>query len=101
MKESSFEPMKKEDNFNGQSAAIIPGESPKSTAASVEKRNSMRMEQSERDQNQREKNGSSLTQISNSKMPSYNNNIKSNSGCLNNLIIPLLSEVSLYSYQMA
>lgn len=92
MKES-FEPMKKEDNFNGQSAAIIPGESPKSTAANVEKRNSMRMEQNERDQ-QREKNGSSLTQISNSKMPSYNNNIKSNSGCLNNLIIPLLSEVS-------
>ncbi|CAO1413376.1 unnamed protein product [Diamesa hyperborea] len=92
MKESSFEPMKKEDNFNGQSAAIIPGESPKSTAASVEKRNSMRMEQNERDQ--REKNGSSLTQISNTKMPSYNNNIKSNSGCLNNLIIPLLSEIT-------
>lgn len=96
MKESSFELMKKEDNFNGQSAAIIPGESPKSTAASVEKRNSMRMEQNERDQ--REKNGSSLTQISNTKMPSYNNNIKSNSGCLNNLIIPLLSEVSFVAF---
>lgn len=78
--------------MNGRTAINIPGDmpSPKSPqAVAVEKRNSMRQEQKEHHHNGAKVGGNH-----------FNNN-KVNSPCLNNLILPLLSEVSklqIYSF---
>lgn len=81
---------------NGRTANIsIPGDAmlspklPKSptSQAVVEKRNSLRQHEA----NAREKEHLNGAKVGNH----YNNNSKVNSACLNNLILPLLSEVSL------
>lgn len=76
----------KEDARNGRTAINIPSSeipSPKSPQSAVEKRNSFKFhEQKEH----REHNGAKSGNL-------YNNN-KVNSACLNNLILPLLSEIT-------
>lgn len=76
----------KEDTRNGRTAINIPSceiPSPKSPQSAVEKRNSFKFQEQKE---HREHNGSKSGNL-------YNNN-KVNSACLNNLILPLLSEVS-------
>lgn len=75
--------------MNGRTAINIPGDLPspksKSPPAVVEKWNSQRQEQRERDREHH--NGAKVSNH-------HNNNNKVNSACLNNLILPLLSDVS-------
>ena len=90
----------KEEKMNGRTAINIPGELPSPKAKSppvvAEKRNSLRSDQAsqpkEREQREhrehhRDHNGA--------KVSNHHNNNKTNSACLNNLILPLLSDVSL------
>lgn len=89
----------KDDVVNGRTANIsIPGDvmmspskSPKSPSQSqttmVEKRNSMRQQEVGGAREKEHMNGAKVGNH-------YNNNSKVNSVCLNNLILPLLSEVS-------
>lgn len=92
---------KKEEAHNGRTAINIPGEpsSPKSKTppAVVEKRHSTRHEQPappkehrERDREREHHRDHNGAKVSNH----HNNNHKANSACLNNLILPLLSDVS-------
>lgn len=97
----------KEEIVNGRTASInIPGDimmssssspkSPKSPSsqAVVEKRNSMRQQDVMSSSGGREK--EHREHVNGAKVGNhYNNNSKVNSACLNNLILPLLSEVSL------
>lgn len=82
----------KEEPVNGRTAISIPGDlpSPKSKPPPtvVEKRNSHRQEQKEPREHSREHHNGA--KVSNH----HNNNNKVNSASLNNLILPLLSDVS-------
>jgi hypothetical protein len=96
----------KEDVTNGRTAINIPGadfSSPKSQKSptslpAVEKRSSIRLEPSSQSPQHttRDQNGAKVSNHHNN----HNNNInKTNNACLNNLILPLLSEVRLFLSQ--
>lgn len=88
-----FQNDNKDEPINGRTAINIPGDlpSPKSKAppAVVEKRNSLRQEQKEHRDHHRDQHHNGA-KVSNH----HNNNNKVNSASLNNLILPLLSDVS-------
>jgi hypothetical protein len=97
----------KEEPMNGRTAINIPGElpSPKSKTPPVvaEKRNSLRHEQQQQQQppkehreRERERDREHHRDHHNGAKVSnhHNNNHKVNSACLNNLVLPLLSDVS-------
>lgn len=78
-----------EESVNGRTAISIPGDLPSSKSKSppiVEKRHSQRSDSKDSRDNHR--NSAKLSNHHN------NNNSKVNSACLNNLILPLLSDVS-------
>lgn len=84
----------KEEPVNGRTAINIPGELPspkaKSPPAVVEKRNSLRNDQPQKKEPREHHRDHNGAKVSNH----HNNNNKVNSACLNNLILPLLSDVS-------
>lgn len=84
----------KEESVNGRTAINIPGDLPspksKSPPAVVEKRNSLRSEQQQKKEPREHHRDHNGAKVSNHHI----NNNKVNSACLNNLILPLLSEVS-------
>lgn len=87
----------KEEPMNGRTAINIPGDLPspksKTPPAVVEKRNSSRHEQqqpSPKEHREHHRDHHNGAKVSNH----HNNNHKVNSACLNNLILPLLSDVS-------
>lgn len=93
-RKKQFQNDNKDEQINGRTAINIPGDlpSPKSKAppAVVEKRNSLRQEQKEHREHHRDREHHNGAKVSNH----HNNNNKVNSACLNNLILPLLSDVS-------
>jgi hypothetical protein len=87
---------KREESLNGGSTIHIPNSdlSPKSpTHPMLEKRNSS-SRQEQHQQQQTDERGSSGGGPKGAKTSNHFNNNKVNSACLNNLILPLLSEVS-------
>lgn len=85
----------KDDVPNGRTAVNIPGDtaSPKAmkspTSLQSDKRNMLRVEQTSHSPQHREQNSSKVGNH-------HNNNLnRTNSACLNNLILPLLSDVRL------
>ncbi|KAG5682110.1 hypothetical protein PVAND_011489 [Polypedilum vanderplanki] len=84
---------KREESLNGCSTISIPGSdlSPKSpTHSMLEKRNSTSTSRQEQQQQTDERVGG----MKGAKMSNHFNNNKVNSACLNNLILPLLSEIT-------
>ena len=89
---------------NGRTAINIPGDLPspksKSPPAVIEKRNSIRHEQHQQQQQQQQQqqpkdHREHHHRANGAKVSNHNNNNKVNSACLNNLILPLLSDVSV------